>query len=216
MRTHTLVLTAMLFMGVAARADAKIVDKTRFKGIQVVASFFGSVPITCADTSTGEFFVNGFLSGADQVFKFHGTPKIDGNAVVVDVFFSNSCTGEFRGASGAVINGLKPPNRNLEFASMEGSTLIQDFFDGAQFPFSLDVELQGFGDISAGRFKEHTKTENTDAGTVTITHSDFANANRSAVATGTVSIDGITLTPEFGFALFNSNANSQLVIETGN
>jgi hypothetical protein len=216
MRTHTLLMTTILFMGVAARADARVVDKTRFKGIQVVASFFGSTPITCADSSQGEFFVNGFLSGADQVFKFHGSPKIDGNAVVVDVFFSNSCTGEFRGASGAVINGLNPPSRNLEFASMQGNTLIQDFFDGAQFLFSLDVDLQGFGEISAGRFKEHTKTENTQNGTVTITHSDFANANRSAVATGTVTIDGITVSPEFGFALFNSNANSQRVIETGN
>jgi hypothetical protein len=80
---------------------------------------------------------------------------------------------------------------------MDGSTLVQDFFDGAQFPFSLDVDVEGVGVIGAGRFKEHTKTENTESGTVTVVHNDFANANRSAVASGTVTLDGIALVPEF-------------------
>lgn len=217
MRTHTLMAaTALLVLGVAARADAKVASKVTFKGVQVIASFFGSAPITCEDSSQGEFFVNGFLSGAQQVFKSFGSRKFDGNAVVVDVLFSDSCTGEFRFASGAVQNGLNPPNKNLTFASMQGAGLVQDFSDGSQLAVSLDVDVVGVGEISAGRFKEHTKTENTDSGTVTITHSDFANANRSAVATGTITLDGITLTPEFTFAFLNLNANSQRVIETGN
>jgi hypothetical protein len=211
-----MVTTMLAAMGIAATADATVVSAVTFKGIQVTASFFGSAPITCDNSLEGEFFVNGFLSGAEQVFKSHGSKKFDGNAVVVDVFFFDSCTGESRFASGAVSNGLNPPSRNLEFASMEGSTLVQDFFDGAQFPFSLDVDVQGVGEISAGRFKEHTKTENTESGTVTIVHSDFANANRSAIASGSVTLDGVTLTPEFSFSLMNRNANSQRVIETGN
>jgi hypothetical protein len=208
-------MVAALVMGTALPAHATVVSSFRFKGIQVATSFFGSVPIDCGGGATGEFSANGFISGGDQVFKIKGIDKIDGNAVVVDVFFSNSCTGESRFASGAVQNGLNPPNRKLEFASMEGSTFIQDFFDGAVFPFSLDVEVEGVGPISAGRSKSNTKTQDTPDGPITITHSDFANSNRSAIAIGTVTINGITLTPEFFLAGMNTNANSTLTVEAG-
>ena len=177
MRTHALMVTAMLAaMGIAANADATVVNTTTFKGIQVIASFFGSTPITCENSSEGEFFVNGFLSGAEQVFKSHGSKKFDGNAVVVDVFFSDTCTGESRFASGAVSNGLNPPSRNLEFASMEGSTLVQDFFDGAQFPFWLDVNVRRRRGDQRGALQGAHEDRETETGTVSIVHSDFPNA----------------------------------------
>ena len=72
--------------------------------------------------------------------------------------------------------------------------MAQDFNDGAVFPIDLDLDFQGVGEISKGKFVAHTKTLDTPDGPVTITHNVSGNANRSATMTGTITIAGIELT----------------------
>jgi hypothetical protein len=215
MRTRTIfVLTvAVVTLGAALTAEAAVVSNVRFKGNQVFTGFSGSTTITCADGTTGEFSVNGFLNASESFFKTPGSPASGGNGISVDVSWFNSCTNEFRFASGFILNGLTPPNKKLQSASLEGTGQIQDFSDGAIFDVAVDVAVVGEGPISAGKSVSHTRIFDGPGGPISITHSNFANANRSGIATGTITIDGVELTPEFSFTTLNFNNNSQLIIE---
>lgn len=207
------VAAGAMVAAVTREAQAATVQKVTFKGNQVSTFFSGSTTINCAGGGTAEFSASGFLSGAQQLFKSKGSPKTVSNGVFVDVSFFNGCTSESRFASGGISGGFAPPNRTLAAASLEGSTVIQDFGDGATFPFSLDVEVVGEGPVSAGRTKSHTRTVGAPGNAFTITHSDFSNANRAGTASGTVTVAGVTLTPEFSSTTLIFNSNSVLTIE---
>lgn len=208
-------VAVVMFVTAAQPARAAVVNKTKFRGNQVATSFFGSTPITCAGGSTSTATVSGFLSGAESILRIRGTGTFDssGTFVLIDSFF-NGCTGEFFGGlSGGIAGGFTAPNRQLMSAELEGSTQVQDFGSGALIPVAIDVSVTGVGPISAGRSNSHTRTVQTPDGPLVITNSRFANANRAGTATGTITVAGITFTPEFSFTTLSFNDNATITIE---
>lgn len=213
MLKRTILLMAMVAAsGAWSTARAEVLERNKFKGSQASTSFSSVTPLVCEDGSDNQLFVDGFIQGAEQITKTKGTPRTVSNGSFISVSFFNGCTGESRFLSGGVTGGFDTPNRRLTRASLEGSTLLQDFSDGAQFAFEMDIELEGIGDLSAGRSHDRTVQELPD-GTRVMTISNFSNANREATATGTITLDGVELAPQFSFGTLVFNGNSQLIIE---
>ncbi len=213
MLKRTILLMAMVTISSAwGTARAEVLERTKFKGSQASTSFSSVTPITCEDGSENQLFVDGFISGAEQIAKAKGSPKTAFNGSFISVSTFNGCTGESRFLSGGTTGGFDTPNRRLNRAGVEGSTLLQDFNDGAQFAFEMDLEFEGIGELSAGKSHDRTVQVLPD-GTRVVTISQSANANREAAVTGTITLDGVELAPQFSFSSLVFNGNSQLIIE---
>jgi hypothetical protein len=208
-----LVLMSAVVLATSSIAKAEVIQKDKFKGAQVATAFDGSAEIDCGGGVPGTITVSGSMTGATSVSRTKGQPKTVTNGMFADIFYSNSCTGEFRIISGGASNVVDAPNRNLRSAAIEGTTTLQDFNDGTTFAFAFDVEFDGIGEVFAAKDRTRTKTQDTPHGPVTITHTFTANANRSATATGTIAIGGVEMTPTFSFAIMSWNANGTKVIE---
>lgn len=209
-----LTLATMTALAGSATARAATVDRFTFKGTQVFTEFSGSNTITCADGTSGDVFVSGFISGAEQMFR-SGNDGFTSNGVNVTVFsYANSCTGtSFGFAEGVIPNGLTPPNPALLSATLRGSgALLLDFGAGGSVPFSLNVSVQGTGPISAGRDTSVTRVVDGPGGPTTIVISHSANANRSGTATGTITIEGFTIPLTFTTTTLSRNGSSQIVV----
>jgi hypothetical protein len=216
MRTRAMgmLLVVVFIAGISGHAGAATeVMRVTFKGSQTAVGFTASASVTCADGSAGLVSAFGFLSGADQLFVSTGQPTIMANGVFVEIdSFANSCTNEFFGfATGSIVNGYTPPNKKLDEASLVGSTLVQDL-NGASFSFSANIDVVGSGPTSQGKSNSHNKVTGSKGGPLTISISHFANANRSGTPSGTITIAGFTLVPEFFFATLSSNDNSSLTV----
>jgi hypothetical protein len=200
-------------LGPDARA-ATAVQRFTFSGSQVAVGFFGSGNLTCADGSTGVVAASGSLSGAEQITKSTGTPQTISNGVLVEVdFFVNTCTGvSLGGATGSIVNGFTPPDKKLTSSTLAGSTTVQDFSTGATIPVSINVAVQGTGTLSQSKSISHSRTIGSKGGPLSITVDNSANSNRSGTATGTISLDGAAIDPQFFFAILIANDNSSMSI----
>jgi hypothetical protein len=112
-------------------------------------------------------------------------------------------------ATGGIANGLTPPDRRLNSAGLNGTTLVQDPGSGVQISVKLDVVIEGIGPLNAS--SSSTKTRTVAPVTITITNS--SSANRDGVGSGTITIDGVELDPTFTSTTLSDNANSVITIE---
>lgn len=197
----------------AATARAELLDRTRFKGNQAGTSFTGSATITCEDGSEKEFVADGFVSGSQSVAKARGSSKTAASGIFVSASFFNGCTGESRLLFGAIAGGFDASGRNLNRARLEGSTLLHDFSDGAQVSFELELEIEGVGELLAGKTGSHTKTEDTPGGPIVITNTLSAVASRDGLASGTIRLGGVLFAPEFSFTSLSVNRSAEIRIE---
>ena len=210
----SLCMVAMLMAGLSAPARAATeIQRITFKGVQANTSFTISSNITCADGSDGIVIANGGLSGAEQVFATTGMPTFMSNGVTVDLSYFNSCTGTTIGfGSGGVANALTPPNKKLDSATLAGTATVQDFGSGVTVPVVFNVTLVGDGNTNQNKSNSKSKLVGSTGGPLQISISHSANSNRTATASGTISIEGFALNPDFGFAILNVNDNSQKTI----
>lgn len=217
MRNAFLALATVGILSWATQAQAAVVQKVKFKGSQVFAEFFGSSTIDCdglgPGVATGELSVNGFLSGSTNITKTKGSPKSLAKGVNATVFLFNGCTDEFRVLEGGGAGIYRGPGRGLASASFDGEITVQDFGDGATFDLDIDVRVVGVGPIEAGGSKTHSRTVNTETGSVTITHTQVTSATRAGAATGTLSIDDQALATEFFNVTLSASSDSTLTIE---
>jgi hypothetical protein len=216
MRTRaigSLLLLLIFASGSAPARAATDVQRFTFKGSQVFIAFMGSASITCADGTTGIAAANGFLNGAQQIISSTGTPTTVSNGVLVSLTYFNSCTNAAVGfADGTIVNGLTPPDKNLNAAALAGSTVVQDVGSGQTVPVTINVSVVGDGTLSQSKSNSHGKIVGTKGGPLQISTSHFANSNRSGTASGTISVDGIALNPDFIFASLVANDNSSMTV----
>src|SRR4051812_27551034 len=217
MRTSTtkVLVMAASVIGLGGLADAAVVvQKVSFSGSQASVSFAGSASVTCADGSIGLVSAFGFLSGAQQIFSSTGQPTQMSNGIFVELdSYSNSCTNVFLGfAEGGIANGFTPPDTKLTSASLVGSTLVQDFSNGATIPFSVNITVLGTGQTNQSKANGHSKVTGSKGGPLTISHDHSANSNRSGTPTGTVTVGGVLLAPDFFFANLSINDNSSMTV----
>jgi hypothetical protein len=202
-------------VGVSGVARAAEIQRVTFQGSQVVAGFFGSASITCADGVTPGFVsAFGSLSGAEQIFTSTGAPPFMSNGILVQIdSYSNSCTGQILGGlSGGIPNGLTPPDKKLSSAAMVGSTLVQDFSSGAQIPVSVDVDVIGSGQTSQSKAHSKTKIKGATGGPIIVSTDRSANGNRGGTPEGTIIIDGVDIAAEFSFGLLITNSSASQTI----
>jgi len=220
MRTRslgTLLSWLWLFIAFAGQSErafaATEVQRTTFSGSQAQVGFFGSGQLTCADGSMGFVSVTGFLNGAQQIFSTTGTPQTIGNGVYVEIdSFFNTCTGLALSGAGQIVNGFTPPDKKLTSARLAGTAQVQDFGTGATVPITLDVAISGDGTLTSSKANSHTKTVGDKGGPLSITTSHGASSNRSGTASGTMSIDGVAIDPQFFFAVLVANDNTTTTI----
>jgi len=211
MRFSLLVVTFIAGSGIAFAATD--IQKVTFTGSQVSVGFFGSGEVTCANGTQGFVSAAGFLQGAEQIFRQTGTPQTLSNGVFVEIdSFFNTCTNVALSGSGGVANALTPPDKKLTSASMVGTASVQDFGSGATIPVTFNVSVQGTGTLTQSKSSGHSKTLGDKGGPIMITQSHSANSNRSGTATGTISVDGVPIDPQFFFAFLNLNDNSSMTI----
>lgn len=219
MRVKTVLVSAvsasLLLIAATGQAGRRVtVEKQSFKGVQASVTFTISQDIPCGpnpEDGTGSVFAGGFLQGSQQITKQTGAPKVVNNGVFVEIFsYSNSCTGaSLPFGIGSIANGFTPPNRRLNSAGLDGTAPVQDLDSGAIHNVDVDVVFQGTGPITASNSTTKTKTVHP----FVITINTSGNANRAAVASGTVTIDGVVLNPTFDPATLNDNVNSTITIE---
>lgn len=210
-RFSLLVVTFIAGSGIAFAATD--VQKFTFSGAQVNVGFFGSGEVTCADGTQGFVSAFGSLQGAEQISRSTGTPQTIANGVFVEIdSFFNTCTNLALSGSGGVANALTPPDKKLMSASLVGTASVQDFGSGAIIPVTFNVAVQGTGTISQSKSNGHSKTLGDKGGPIMITQNHSANSNRSGTATGTISVDGVAIDPQFFFSFLNLNDNSSLTV----
>jgi len=211
MMTAILVTTAI---GAAAPADAAtVIFKESFKGSQGFAEFFGSGSLTCADGSQGFVSVFGFLNGAQQIIIETGLPQIIGNGVSIELdSYFNTCTNQALSGEGQIVGGFTPPNKQLSSAVMAGTTSIQDFGGGPPVTLSLNVTLTGSGPTSQSKDNSHSKIIGSKGGPLSITQSHFANSNRSATLSGSLTVSGVPIDVQSFFADLVANDNSSMSV----
>jgi hypothetical protein len=210
-----IVLTGMVVASFAGNARSATVDRQKFDGSQVATTFSADAAIRCSDGTQGSVFAMGFISGSQSITKQPGTRKVVDNGVFVEIdAYSNSCTGvNFGFAEGAITGGFSPPNNNLVSARLAGSADAQDFDTGATIHVTLDLVVSGTGSIVAEKANTKTRTIQGEGGPFTITIARSANANRAGTVTGTITIAGVVLHPEFFGTTLLRNSSSTITIE---
>lgn len=203
--------SALMIASLGSPAQAAVVEKQSFSGTQAATSFSASTTIRCGRHSTAIVSATGFLAGSSSVTKQTGTPKTVSNGIFVEIdSYSNGCTGANLGfATGGIANGLTPPDRRLNSAGLNGTTLVQDPGSGVQISVKLDVVIEGIGPLNASASSTKTRT----VAPVTITITNSSSANRDGVGSGTITIDGVELDPTFTSTTLSDNANSVITIE---
>jgi hypothetical protein len=215
MYAKTALLLFSAFATVAIAAHAATVDHQKFNGTQGSTNFSAEAQITCANGLTGSAFASGALFGSENITKDSGSPKTVNNGIFVEIdSYSNSCTGtSLGGAFGGIANGFAAPEKNLKSAGLQGSTLVQDFGSGAQIPVVLDIVIVGTGPISASQSSTKTKTVQSPGGPVTITISRSSNSNRSGIASGSITIEGVEFTPTYFATSLVDNSSAEITIQ---
>lgn len=202
--------TALATATLAAPAHAAVtVDVTKQQGSSASTSFSSSTPITCADGSAGQVDVFGSLRGADSFTKQTGTPGTFSDGVFVEIDeYVNSCTGAFASGFGNIPNGYIPPDRSLRVARMIGSGTFQDFNSGQTYPISVNLKIEGTGQITTSR--NNTVSHGSGPMTVTVTHS--GGATRNGAVTGTITLDGVELDATFSGTTLVANTQSTITV----
>jgi hypothetical protein len=204
-KAAVLSLATAAITGMTGTAYAVTVQKATFKNTQLSLFSFLETSVTCADTSQGTATAFVFLSGGSFVDPFGS-----GTGTLLTVFsFSNSCTGDFFGeANGFIQGGVTGPNQPLTSARLTGSTTGQVFDEPDRLvSLGLDLTFTGDGDISVSRDTTQTKTVTGPGGPFTITIQRGAFRNRSAIAAGTITIQGVVFPVEtFGTLLDNKSS----------
>lgn len=210
-------LLSVVLIGVGATsgsADAALLGKLQVKGNQVGTFFFGSTAITCADPSRdGTLSVDGSLLGSEGVVKAQGQKRETTNTVVINVTITDSCTGVTQFGTATIEGGFTPPNNTLASAAMDGSAVLEDAF-GQPLPYTVavDVTVTGQGPVTSWRSVNHSQSVG-GPDTIIASYSKSSNATRYGSAAGTITVNGITLTPTFVETTLMLNGVGQVVLE---
>ena len=194
----------------ASRANAgAVVASFNSQSVSASTSFSASASIKCADGSDGEVFAIGFLFGSGFMLTQSGGPSFSSDGIFVEVDeYVNSCTGAFASGFGSISGGFVKPNNGLNSATLVGTTTFQDFNTGLTYSISLNVELKGTGPINVT--PAHQITRGFDPMVISIDQGK--STSREATATGTITIDGVQLSPTFSTATISGFGLSQITV----
>ena len=208
------VFTAAAFMvglGGPAHAGTQI-SRTSFTGSQAFTIFNAGANVTCDDNQTeGVVFASGFMQAAQQVQT--GDSSFMSNGTLVSLFFYfNSCTGVSMGGDGGVPNSFTPPDKKLISAALVGSGTVQDFGTGQTLAVAFNVSFEGDGSINQMKSNTKQKIIAATGGPLMVSTTHSASNNRSATVTGTMSIGGVALNPEFFSSTLSFNGSASRTV----
>jgi len=192
MRTNiTLMVATATLAGTVANPvlAAEVIERNHFKGHAASVVFTNSVPITCADGSSGTLDTLIGLNGAEIVTHSQALPNDQSNVLSVVVIRTDSCAGGLEVLSGSLENGFS--FQSLVGASLAGEVTLIDGFGEPAGTLAVDLELEASGAIDTERTITHTELE-TPEGPISL-FQRFAGRSRTADATGTLALDGTTL-----------------------
>jgi hypothetical protein len=207
------VLTAMagLALSPGSASASSEVARYSFSGAGASFQFVTTTSVACPGGGGGFAMVIGYLSAAEQVYSYVGSP-FNGTFVEIDAYY-NSCTGLSFSGTGSISGGFTPPDKKLTSARLTGSGTVQNLEDGGQFPISLDIQVVGVGATVTLKSSSHSKTTATKQGPLLINHDHSANTNRPGEASGSITIDGITFPGlESYYGSLNANGSATIVI----
>jgi hypothetical protein len=187
---------------------AEVVEKASFKGKNAFVAFNGSAPITCPDASSGTLETTVFLSGFEFVMKSRLFPDDQANTVFAQLIQFNSCTEEFLSAQGAV-QGAFTAN-GLRSAHMTATIPLTDIA-GPVGTLAVDIELTATGPTVRTRTRSRTKVEGPE-GDLVVTFLRFAGKTRTAVASGTLVFNGVTLVGTLHDAFLDDSKTGEMIV----
>jgi hypothetical protein len=184
--------TATSILG-SARAD--VVDQFKSKGQSAFVVCSQTENIVCDGDFPGTIATDIFLSGDEFVTRTSSFPVDAQNNLFVTIRTSNSCTFESSATFGSLENAYS--FQSLQSASLQGVVPLKNFDDESPAgSISVDVSLQGFGDIDMNKEKIRFDFEQDD-GTIFVFSSTFKGKTRSATASGTLVLNGSPVTCTF-------------------
>jgi hypothetical protein len=215
MRTRAALLLVATTVFFSSAVQAAVVEKTKFRGTDVATVFTVTGDISCPNGTPGQVLGSGFILGSSLVVKTTGEGKTSLNGVFVELdSYSNSCTEtSLDFATDSFPDGLNPPNKNLKKAALEGSTVLVDPVTGVEVSVALDIKVAGTGPVISQSDSTRTRVVPPPAGPITITITKSTDNGRDGVATGTMTFEGVTVTPTFSGATLSFDKNVDVTIE---
>lgn len=210
----TWLIPCLATIGFSSAVEAAVVDKTKFKGTDVATEFTVSGDIRCPDGTPGQISGSGFVLGSSLVVKTTGEGKTSLNGVFVELdSYGNSCTGtSLNFATESFADGLNPPNKNLKKAALQGNTILVDPDTGVAISLALDIGVRGTGPLISQSDSTRTRVVTAPAGPITITVTKSTDNSRDGIATGTMTFEGVTVTPTFSGATLGFDKNVDVTI----
>jgi len=192
-----LIAGGVLLAGAAAIA-ATVIERYNFKQEAGFAQCSASEVIDCGDGRSGQLTTDAFVDGFASRQKSRQLPDESVNRAALSVRIHNSCLGDgdeaFFAAFGGVEGGFTMQG-NLRSARVQGSFPMETW-EGQPFGTgSLDVTLQGVGQVQTDRFVFRFDFES-DGGQVVIATNNNTKS-RPASASGTMIVNGQALSCTF-------------------
>jgi hypothetical protein len=191
---YVLALVAAMTVAVPTTASAATIYKTTFKGDNAYASF--ESPYDCGYTSAYVVAING--ENKDNITG-HTSPS----SAELSVARIDYCSGESTSGFGRVDLASGQFTSDLKAGSATLSTTIPvtDYYSGGLVGnFSVDITWTA----TAGPITSKMSNRYTEADGSKFTYTSNG-TSRPAIASGTVSADGLNFTPELGVGSLNSS-----------
>ena len=191
-------------------ASAKVIDRNGFKGTIAVVVCSQTEHIVCDGDFPGTIQTDIFVSGEEFVSRSTTFPDEAQNNLFVTARTINSCTEEFSASFGSLPHSSE---QSLQSADLHGVVPLRDFEDESPAgTMSVDVTMQGFGEIVEDKSKLRFDFEGPE-GTTIVVSIKLKGKTRSATASGTLSLNGTPVACTFAEATLMETDNGDKTIE---
>ena len=197
-KSVSVVIGGSVLLAGAAAIGATIIERYNFKQEAGFVQCSASEVIDCGDGRSGQLTTDAFVDGFANRQKARQLPDESVNRGGLSVRIHNSCLGDgdeaFIAATGGMEGGFSIQG-NLRSARVQG-TFPMETWEGQPFGTgSIDVTLQGVGQVQTDRFVFRFDFES-DGGHVVVSTNNNTKS-RSAVASGTMIVNGTALSCTF-------------------
>jgi len=197
-------------LGLAGRANARVISSNYFKGQVAATVCSGTEAIVCDGGFSGSIQTDIFVSGEEFVLKSSSSPTDAQSHLFVTVLHYDSCTDQFSASYGSLANASQ---QSLQSASLQGVVPLKNFDDDSPAgSITVDLSMQGFGDIQTDRSRLRFDFEGPDGTTIVISIR-FQGKSRSAATSGTLSLNGSPVACAFGEGTLMDTKNGDKTLE---
>ena len=197
-KSLSVVIAASVLLAGAAAIGATVIERYNFKQEAAFAQCSASEVIDCGDGRSGQLTTDAFVDGFASRQKARQLPDESVNRAGLSIRIHNSCLGDgdeaFIAAFGGVEGGFSMQG-NVQSARVRG-TFPMETWEGQPFGTgSVDVTLDGVGEVQTDRFVFRFDFES-DGGHVVVSTNNNTKS-RPASASGTMTVNGQALSCTF-------------------